>query len=74
MQVVSKVTKLFQLELQLQSLFQSPTIAEIAALIIAQQEKLLRDKALTQTLREVEAMTEEAQRHVTELKSTIPIK
>ena len=74
MQVVSKVTKLFQLELQLQSLFQSPTVAEIAALIIAQQEKLLRDKALMQTLREVEAMTEEAQRHVTELKSTIPIK
>ena len=74
MQVLSQVTKHFQLELQLQSLFQSPTVAEMAAVITAHQEKLLRDKAL-QMLSEVEAMTEEdAQRHATELKSTLPNK
>ena len=75
MQVVSQVTKHFQLELQLQSLFRAPTVAELAEVITAHQEKLLRDNALTETLREVEAMTEEdAQRHASKLKSIIPNK
>ena len=75
MQVVSQVIKHFQLELQLQSLFRAPTVAELAEVITAHQEKLLRDNALTETLREVEAMTEEdAQRHASKLKSIIPNK
>jgi amino acid adenylation domain-containing protein len=57
--VVSQVIKKCQLELPLQSLFQSPTVAETAAIITQHQAKRASDAELAQMLREVEAMTEE---------------
>ena len=72
MRVVSRVIKHFQLELPLQSLFQSPTVAEMAAVITHNQAKQASDEELAQMLREVDAMTEEeAQRRVDEINSTV---
>jgi acyl carrier protein len=65
MRVVSRVITQFQLEIPLQSLFQSPTVAEMATLISQNQTKQASDTDLAQMLREVEAMTEEeAQRQI----------
>ncbi len=71
-QVISQVIKQFQLELPLQSLFQSPTVAKMAAVITQNQAKRASDAELPQMLREVEAMTEEeAQRRLDEISSPI---
>ena len=61
--VVSRVIKTFQLELPLQSLFQSPTVAEMAAVIAERQGKKLGREELERILTEVESISdEEAQR------------
>ena len=71
-QVISQVIKQFQLELPLQSLFQSPTVAKMAAVITQNQAKRASDAELAQMLSEVEAMTdEEAQRRLDEINSPI---
>ena len=71
-QVISQVIKQFQLELPLQSLFQSPTVAKMAAVITQNQAKRASEAELVQMLRELEAMTEqEAQRRLDELNSPI---
>ncbi|MGH7770384.1 MAG: hypothetical protein ACREQP_23270, partial [Candidatus Binatia bacterium] len=49
----------FQLELPLQSLFQSPTVAEMAAVIRQYQETSLTEEELERMLAEVETMSEE---------------
>jgi len=70
-QVISQVIKQFQLELPLQSLFQSPTVAKMAAVITQDEAKRASHSELPQMLREVEAMTEEeAQRRLDEINST----
>ena len=61
--VVSRVIKTFQLELPLQSLFQSPTVAEMAAVIAEHQGKKLGREELDRILTEIESLPEqEAQR------------
>jgi amino acid adenylation domain-containing protein len=61
--VVSKVIKKFQLELPLQSLFLSPTIAEMTAVITEHQGKQLGDEEMERMLGELESLSdEEAQR------------
>jgi acyl carrier protein len=63
MRVVSQVIKEFQFELPLQSLFQSPTIAAMAAVIMEHQGKRLGEEDLERMLGELELMSEdEAQR------------
>jgi acyl carrier protein len=63
--VVSQVIKQFQLELPLQSLFQSPTVAEMASVIAENQAKKLAEKDLNRILSELESLSdEEAQRLV----------
>ena len=57
--VVSQVIKQFQLELPLLSLFQSPTVAEMAAVITEHQGKLLGEEELERLLSELESMSEE---------------
>ena len=57
--VVSQVIKNFQLELPLQSLFQSPTIAEMAAVIMEHRGKQLGDDELERILDELELMSDE---------------
>lgn len=57
--VVSQVIKRFQLELPLQSLFQAPTVAEMAVVITEHQKKRLTDEELERILTELESMSEE---------------
>jgi acyl-coenzyme A synthetase/AMP-(fatty) acid ligase/acyl carrier protein len=65
--VVSRVIKQFQLEVPLQSLFQSPTVAEMAAVIAEHQGKKLDKKELNRILTEVESLSDaEASRLVEE--------
>ena len=62
-QVVSQIIKQFQLELPLQSLFQSPTVAEMATVIAEHQGKKLGREELERILTEIESISdEEAQR------------
>jgi amino acid adenylation domain-containing protein len=65
--VVSQVIKKFQLEVPLQSLFQSPTIAEMAAVILKHRGQRLGEKELERMLGELEALSdEEVQRRLSE--------
>jgi amino acid adenylation domain-containing protein len=57
--VVSRVIKQFRLELPLQSLFQSPTVAEMAAVIDERQKNRLTEEELERILSELEALSEE---------------
>jgi amino acid adenylation domain-containing protein len=57
--VVSGVIRGFQLEIPLQSLFQSPTVAEMAAVITANQGKQLGQTEMESILTELELLTEE---------------
>ena len=61
--VVSQVIKKFQLEIPLRSLFQSPTIAEMAAAITAHQANKLDPEDLNRILAELESLPDrDAQR------------
>ena len=63
--VISQVLKQFQMEVSLQSLFQSPTVAEMAAVITEHQAKKLGEEELDRILTELESLSEEeAQRLV----------
>jgi amino acid adenylation domain-containing protein len=57
--VVSQVIKTFQLELPLQLLFRSPTVAEMAAVITQSQAKKLDQGDLNRILTELESLSEE---------------
>ena len=57
--VVSRVLKRLQLEIPLQSLLQSPTVAPMAAVIIQYQGKQLGQEDLDRIVTELEAMSEE---------------
>jgi len=57
--VVSQVMKQFQLEIPLQSLFQAPTIAEMANVITEHQGKKLGERELDHILAELETLSEE---------------
>jgi acyl carrier protein len=59
MRVVSRVVQQFQLELPLQSLFQAPTIAAMAAVITEHQGKRLGNEELERMLAELEATSED---------------
>ena len=60
--VVSRVIKEFLIEVPLQSLFQSPTVAEMAAVITENQAKVLRDGGLERIVAELESMSDEGAR------------
>ena len=57
--VVSQVIKQFQLEIPLRSLFESPTVAEMSAVITEHQGKLLGKEELERLLSELELMSDE---------------
>jgi len=57
--VVSQVIKEFQLELPLQSLFQSPTVAEMAVTITENQAKKVGQEEMARMLAELEALSDE---------------
>jgi len=58
-QVVSRICNVFPIVFPLRTLFEIPTVAEIAEMIEQNQAKRASDPELAQILREVEAMTEE---------------
>ena len=58
-QIVSRICNVFSIEFPLRTLFEIPTVAEIAAMIEQNQATRASDPELAQMLREVEAMTEE---------------
>lgn len=61
--VISRVLKTFELELSIQSLFQSPTVAEMAEVITQNQAKKLDQEDLRRILAELESLSDdEAQR------------
>ena len=57
--VISQVLKRFQLEIPLRSLLESPTVAQMAQVIVAYQEKQIGNEELERVLAELEAITEE---------------
>jgi len=70
--VISQVIKQLRLQLPLQSLFQSPTVAEMAAIVAQNQANRASDAELTRMLQEVEAMTEDqAQLKMDAIESTL---
>jgi phage FluMu protein gp41 len=56
--------KKFQSEIPLADLFQSPTIAEMAAVITANQAQKLGEKDLTRILSELESLSEAEARRI----------
>jgi amino acid adenylation domain-containing protein len=58
--VISSVIQTFQVDLSVKALFDTPTVAEMAAMIMECQKRRLGDKELERMLNEVETMTEEA--------------
>ena len=63
-QIVSRICNVFSIEFPLRTLFEIPTVAEIAAMIEQNQATRASDPELAQMLREVEAMTEEEARKI----------
>jgi len=57
--LISKVVEQFKLTIPLQSLFQSPTVAEMTTVIIEYQGKQLSESELQIVLAEVESLTDE---------------
>jgi acyl carrier protein len=69
--VVSQVLKQFQMEMPLQLLFQSPTVAEMAAVITEQQAKKLGRGEVDRILAELESLSDvELQRLVSDQGTT----
>jgi acyl carrier protein len=65
--VISRVIEIFQLELPLKALFESPTVAEMAKIIALNETKRAGQEALARMLSEVEALSEEqAQKRLAE--------
>jgi hypothetical protein len=69
---VSRVIKQFELDISLQSLLQSSTVADMAAEITAHQGKMLDESQLANILDELESLSDaEAQRLVSKKGSAI---
>jgi acyl carrier protein len=62
--VVSQVIKQFQIEVELPSLFQSPTVAEMASVIAEHEGKQLGEKELDRILTELESLSDEDARRL----------
>ena len=63
-QIVSRVIARFQIETPLRTLFQSPTVAEMAVVISGYQDKKLGKKELAKILDELESLGEEEARRL----------
>ena len=69
--VVSQVIKQFQIEVPLQTLFQAPTVAQMAAVITEHQGKQLASEELDRILKDLESLSEEeAQRLISDRSGT----
>jgi amino acid adenylation domain-containing protein len=63
-QIVSQLYKQFRLEIPLNSLFESPTVAAMAVVVAAHQTKDLAEPELARILAELESMPEEKARQL----------
>ncbi|MDP9131420.1 MAG: phosphopantetheine-binding protein, partial [Candidatus Binatota bacterium] len=74
-QIISRIRNAFSIEVPLRRVFESQTVAEMAAIVTEIQVKRTSEAELAQMMREVEAMTEEeVQRRTDTLNSTIAIR
>lgn len=62
--VIARVIQTFQLELPVKTLFESPTVAEMAAVITTNQRKRLPEEDLARMLGELESMSDEEAREL----------
>ena len=62
--VVSRVIQQFQLDISLRSLFETPTIADMATVITAHLGKPLDEQGVTKLIGELDALSEEAKQLV----------
>ena len=58
--IISQLLRSFQLELPLKALFDCPTVAEMAELVVRHRAKMVGSEELQRMLGEVEAMSEES--------------
>ena len=58
-QIISRVIKTFQVEVPLRSLFESPTIADMAVIIIQNQANEAEQEDIDRMLTELEALPDE---------------
>ncbi|MFH0344165.1 MAG: phosphopantetheine-binding protein [Chromatiales bacterium] len=56
-QVISRVKKTFELDIQLRALFESPTVAGLSALMVQKQIEALGEDELAQLLTEAQDQT-----------------
>ena len=68
--IVSQVIKRFQFEVPASLLFQSPTVAEMAAVLAKYQGKPIREKELVSLLEDLESLSEEEVRRLLEGKTS----
>jgi len=61
-QLIAQVIQQFQVELPLESLFQSPTVAEMATVITVHKGKMLCEEEMDRILSELESMSDEEAR------------
>lgn len=64
MRLVTRVIQKFHLELPLRSLFQSPTVASVAAVIRERQKKQLGEEDLQRMLGEIDVLSDEEVRRL----------
>ena len=60
LQVLSRIQRQFGANVQLQPLFEQPTIAQLSELILAEQIAQVEDSLLEQLLSEIEALSDDA--------------
>lgn len=72
--VISRVIQAFKLDLPIKALFDSPTVAEMAAVIEGHQGKQLSNEELQRILADVESLSDEEAENLLSANSSTPVK
>jgi acyl carrier protein len=65
-QLISRLNEIFNLELSLRALFQSPTIASLALIIVQKHAEQADDETLAEVLSEISQLSEDERRTLLE--------